>query len=119
MPAYKNIPFLLRINDEIFINLNQVTTISPVVGQVYEKRIQKSDNPEDYDTKKSAADTITVYYREQDTYGQAIGTVFRVGETITNEDFQRIRSIVRSLEYTEKPDNDRSRRSEADLKEPE
>lgn len=97
MPISK--PTIIKITNNIGVNLNQVATFSINLGLAYhvlqlrEGADPSSKNKEDYVKVTKAADTVSFYYPEADNEGVA----FRVGEHITREDFDRIKADLETL----------------------
>lgn len=85
----------IKITDEVTVVLSNIVSYAVEKGLSYPKlkadAIPGSENPEDYGT--SAADTISFFFLA----GQHL--IFRVGEEITREDYDRISATLKSLEF--------------------
>lgn len=109
-----NRPCTVKIKTGVYINISTLCSFSIDLGLAQKipvlKKDGNADNPKDWEQKTVTADTISFYWQGDR------GLSFRVGHEIERADFERIKRILTTLEYKERPNERKSSTSDTPQK---
>lgn len=98
-------PCVIKVKTGVYVNLSNTMSYAVEEGLSQYIDVLKENgnpkNPEDYEKKLTAADTVSFYYPNNQ------GLAFRVGHEIKQSDYIRMKRILTNIDFKEQKPNDR------------